>query len=63
MLQQEGRWQDIINLYIELGEISKKYIETGILDIFSYKEYLTAILKSFRQDKLTFIRNELSKMI
>lgn len=60
--EQQGSQQDVINLYLQLDEIRKNYIETGILDVFSYKKYLADVFKIIPSGQINFYK-ELSKMI
>lgn len=60
--EHPGDQQDVINLYLQLDDIRKNYIETGILDAFSYKEYLADIYKIIPSGQINFYK-ELSKLI
>ena len=60
--EQQAGQQDIANLYLQLDEIRKNYIETGILDAFSYKKYLSAVYKIIPSGQINFYK-ELSKLI
>jgi len=60
--EKRGDKQDIINLYLQFDNIRKHYIETGILDAFSYKKYLADLFKIVPSGQINFYK-ELSKMI
>lgn len=60
--EQQGNQQDLINLYLQLDEIRKNYIVTGILDAFSYKKYLADVFKIIPSGQINFYK-ELSKLI
>lgn len=57
-----GNKQDIINLYSQFDDIRKHYIETGILDAFSYKKYLEDLFRIIPSGQINFYK-ELSKMV
>ena len=60
--ERQGSQQDVINLYLQLDKIRKNYIETGILDVLSYKKYMADVFKIIPSGQINFYK-ELSKLI
>lgn len=57
-----GSVDDVSGLYAQMDSIRKKYIESEILDAFSYNQYLEELFKVIPNGQINFYK-ELSKMI
>lgn len=60
--ERVGTRADVDSLYNQMDDIRKHYIATGVIDAFSYKEYLTELFKIVPSGQINFYK-ELSKMV